>query len=197
MGDAARLHINNINIPLNRSGVIADVNFPPEGTLGWFEESHFLFSGGFMLSGYSNDTLWANAVASSSLLQDYVPGTVAGGQSDPRAQIYVLSSQDEPFGSSWQDWIDAVALGADFYDGDGDGVYDPVDRNGNGKWDPDEDCPDIIGDEMVWCVYNDGIPAAQRTWNTVNPLGIEIRQSVFAFASAGAIGNIIFVRYRF
>jgi hypothetical protein len=29
---------------------------------------------------------------------------------------------------AWQDWKDAVDLGADFYDGDGDGVYNPVDK---------------------------------------------------------------------
>jgi len=45
-------------------------------------------------------------------------------------------------------------------------------------------------------VYHDGLPVAQRRWNTTIEVGVEVRQSVFAFASAGAIGNIIFVRYR-
>ena len=77
------------------------------------------------------------------------------------------------------------------------GLTIQLDKNGNGLWDPDEDRPDLIGDETIWCVYSDGVPSPQRRWNTIAPLGIEIRQTVFAFASAGAIGNIVFVRYRF
>ncbi|MBK7228351.1 MAG: hypothetical protein IPH97_05695 [Ignavibacteriales bacterium] len=200
-GDAYRLNINNINLPLNRKGVIAAVNIPNDdpnidGAGGKFGNHVFLFSGGFFLSGYANGTLFTNAVASASLVEDYTPG-LAGTSGDPRAQLYVIKSADPAFGTAWQDWKDAVDLGADFYDGNGDGVYNPVDNNGNGEWDPDEDKPDIIGDETVWTVYWDGVAAPQRRYNNVSPLGIEVRQTVFAYASAGAIGNLIFVRYRF
>ncbi len=52
---------------------------------------------------------------------------------------------------------------------------------------------------MKWFgVYiSDALPVAQRRWNTSIEVGVEVKQSVFAFASAGAIGNLIFVRYRF
>jgi hypothetical protein len=196
VGDAYGLYVNNIWMPLNRKGVIADVDIPPLGSQGQFAGSNFLFSSGFFLSGLRNGVMWSNAVASASLVEDYREGTVEFGSGDPRAVLYVLNANDEPFGDSWQDWRDAVALGADFYDGDGDGVYNPVDKNGNGKWDPDEDRPDIMGDETVWCVYNDAVPVAQRRWNTTLRVGVEVRQTVFAFASAGAIGNLVFVRYR-
>ena len=200
-GDAYRLYINNINLPLNRKGIIADVNIPDpnpiiNGAGGKFAGQIFLFSGGFFLSGYANGTLFANAVASATLEEDYVPG-LAGTSGDPKAQLYSIKSTDPDFGESWQVWKDAVDLGADYYNGDGQEGYNPVDLNGNGVWDPDEDKPDLIGDETVWTVYWDGIPAAQRGWNTVSPLGIEVRQTVFAFASGGAIGNLIFLRYRF
>lgn len=202
-GDAYALNVNNVYMPLNRKGIIADVNVPPIGSLGRFAGSGFLFSGGFFLSGYKNGVLWANAAASASLVEDYIQGVV-DGENDPNAVVYVINSQDEPFGQSWQDWIDAVNLGADFVDGDGNGVYNPTDNNNNGLYDPEsqpgagdgEDMPDLIGDELAWCVYHDGLPVAQRRWNTTIEVGLEVRQSVFAFASAGAIGNIIFVRYR-
>lgn len=199
-GESYRLNINNVNLPMNRTGVIADVNIEDpnpqiSGATGKFAGQSFLFSSGFFLSGYSAGNLWANAVASASLVRDYLPGTVARSN-DPEAVMYVIDVNDEPFGQSWQDWKDAVDLGADFYDGDGDGIYNPVDLNGNGIWDPDEDAPDMIGDVTVWCVFHDGVPAAQRRWNAVDPVGIEVRQTVFAFASSGAIGNIIFLRYR-
>ncbi|HRN26914.1 MAG: hypothetical protein IT276_04945 [Ignavibacteriaceae bacterium] len=201
-GDAYRLYINNINLPLNRKGVIADVNLPDPlnrpgvgGAGGKFGNHVFLFSSGFFLSGFSNGTLFSNAVASASLVEDYLPGKV-GTTGDSKAQIYVVKVSDPAFGQAWQDWKDAVDLGADFYDGDGDGIYNPVDKNGNGIWDLDEDKPDLLGDETVWTVYWDGVPAPQRRYNNVDPLGLEIKQTVFAFESGNAIGNLIFVRYR-
>jgi hypothetical protein len=181
-GDAYRLFVNNINMPMDRSGKLADVNIPPDGTLGRFNESSFLFSGGFMLSGRAGGTLFSNAVASASLVEDYVPGVV-GDQTN--AEMYVVKRSDPPGGKAYQDWADAVALGADFYD---------VDKNG--EYDPNIDMPDILGDETVWCVYNDGVAQAGRRWNGVAPIGIEVRQTAFALNSKGSIGNIIFLRYR-
>ncbi|MDP2362861.1 MAG: hypothetical protein Q8M94_03725, partial [Ignavibacteria bacterium] len=72
-------------------------------------------------------------------------------------------------------------IGADFYDGHMDGIYDPVDLNGNGIWDLNEDRPDILGDVTAWCVYNDGVPKELRRFNTIDPLGIEIHQTAFAW----------------
>ncbi|MCZ7610315.1 MAG: T9SS type A sorting domain-containing protein [Ignavibacterium sp.] len=201
VGDAYALDINNVYMPLNSSGVLANVNVPPNGSGGQFGGQVFLFSGGFFLSGFSNGTLWANAVASASLVEDYLQGT-NNDPYNPDAQLYKLRYDDQPFGQSWQDWNDAVALGADFYDGDGNGIYVPEDKVGpngepmNGQWDSWEDRPDILGDETLWCVYHDGFPSSQRRWNTVEPQGIEIRQSVFAYSSVDELKDIIFIRYR-
>ena len=196
-GDAYRFNINNINLPLNNKGKIAAVNIPPDGSDAKFGGKDFLFSSGFFVSGYTNGKLWSFANASSSLIENTVAGTVAS-PNDPKAQIYVLNKEDVPFGDSWQQWKDAVALGADFYDGDRDGQYDPTDKNGNGEWDPDEDRPDLMGDETAWCVYNDGQPGSQRTYfKGIEPQGVEIRQTIFGFASNSTLGNILFVRYRF
>lgn len=196
-GDAYRLNINNVSLPMNNKGIIAAVNID-NSSGGIYAGNIFLFSGGFFLSGETNGVTWANADASASLVENYIPGlAVPDGQNDPRAVLYVLNNEDPPFGQSWQDWKDAVDLGADFYDGDRDGIYNPIDLNGDGVWNPDEDSPDLLGDETVWCVYNDGQPLAQRSrFSGIRPQGIEVRQTVFAFASKGAIGNIIFVRYR-
>lgn len=195
VGDAYALDINNIYLPINRKGVIADVNISPNGSGGQFGGNVFLFSAGFFLSGYSNGTLWANGVASASLVEDYIRG-IEGGENDPRAQLYKIRSDDQPFGLSWQDWTDAVELGADFYDGNGDGLYNPIDLNGNLLWDLDEDCPDLLGDEMLWCVYHDGLPVYQRRWNTTIEVGVEVRQTVFAYSSSPYLQNAIFIRYR-
>ena len=64
-----RFFINNINMPIDNKGVLAAVNIPPDGTLGRFDSIGFLFSGGFLLSGYNDDSLWANGVATASLIR--------------------------------------------------------------------------------------------------------------------------------
>ncbi len=209
------LTINNVKLPLDNRGVTADVmiilTFSVRvkdidnqtsllkkslnlGSLGHFAESGFLYAGGFMMSGYSNNFLWSNGVATASRLLDYQPGNVGSSPADPNNKLYVLRRNDMPFGTSWQDWRDAVALGAYFYDGDGDGIYNPIDKNGNGRWDANEDMPDILGDETFWCVYNDGIPASQRRFTDVPPQGIEIRQTAFA-SNKTKFDNTVFIRY--
>ncbi|MFO7524098.1 MAG: T9SS type A sorting domain-containing protein [Ignavibacteriaceae bacterium] len=197
--DHFRFFINNLNMPLDNRGVLADVNISPHGSLGKYNDIGFLYSGGFYLSGYTGDSLWANGVAASGLVTDYQPGTVGSDPAAPENIIYVVDADDSPFGQSWQDWINAVNLGADFYDGDGDGIYSPVDKNSNGLWDPDEDKPDVLGDLTAWCVYNDGVPASERRWEA-EPQGIEIHQTVFAYRNTNPqfsnTVNTIFIRYR-
>jgi hypothetical protein len=218
---AGKIDVNKLTLPFNNKGIIADtrtsfsqscifeatdnsahkcqfVTVVEEasgiGAGGRFEEGGFLFSAGFVLSGYTNETLWASAQASAMLVEDYVPGKVGADQHDPLNKIYTIYRDDPPFGNSWQYWKDAVSLGAEFYDGDGDGIYNPVDKNWNGTWDPDEDMPMLIGDQTAWCVYNDGLPKVQRRWNTVDPQSIEVRQTIFA-TNDPELENVIFIRY--
>ena len=201
-----RFYVNNINLPLNNRGVLADVNISDpdpniSGSGGKLDNIIFLFSGGFFMSGYTGDSLWSNGVSSASLIEDYLPGIVGGSPADPKNKIYVVDKNDAPFSQSWLDWKDATDyLLAAFYDGDGDGIYNPIDKNSNGVWDVDEDKPDLLGDRAAWCVYNDGVPASQRRFTDMSPLGIEIRQTVFAYDSLNSIypelKNTIFIRYQ-
>jgi hypothetical protein len=186
---------NKLKLPLNNRGVLADVEDSLSGL--HFDESSVLFSGGFFLSGYHQSQIWTNAVASASLVEDYLPGPVGSDPNDFRNSLYVVKSTDPPFGQSWIGYQYAVDLGADFYDGDGDEIYNPVDLNENGIWDSNEDRPDFIGDITAWCVYNDGVPSNQRRFNQVNPMGIEIQQTLFAISNeSNPIDNMIFIRYR-
>jgi hypothetical protein len=157
------MDVNKIELPFSNKGILADVRvdvtspiklnaydinnyfISKKDTISYtfgsgarFEEGTFLFSGGFYLSGYSNGDLWANAVASASLVEDYLPGLVGGDPESSLNNIYVVYNDDIPFGYSWQRWKDAVTLGAEFYDGNADGVYNPTDKNWNGTWDPNE-----------------------------------------------------------
>ncbi|WKZ68910.1 MAG: T9SS type A sorting domain-containing protein [Melioribacteraceae bacterium] len=189
------IKVNNIYLPFNNAGILGEVNIPPLGQGGQFAGNVFLFSGGFWLSGYANDELFANGVASASLVEDYQPGTVGSSPDDLKNIIYRISENSEPFGEDWIKWKDAVEQGAYFYDGDADGIYEPVDKNSNGIWDADEDRPDLIYDELYFTVFNDGVPSSNRRWHTVNPLGIEVRQSIFGSARNSILNNTFFVRY--
>ncbi len=187
-GSEYAMDLNAITLPFNHNGIIADVNIEGKafpivlqmtdifnnislkemtvnipiqgggGSMGKFDEGGFLFAGGFFLSGYSNGQMWSNAVASASLVEDYLPGKIGSEINDPLNSIYVVNKKDPAFGYTWQIWKDAVSLGAEFYDGDEDGIYNPVDKNWNGTWDLNEDMPPLIGHEIAWCVYNDGNP---------------------------------------
>jgi hypothetical protein len=214
------MEVNKIILPVNNKGILADVeamrsfrtkiqsidvdgyvgkyfrdiqlNYSIHG--GRYEESGFLFSGGFFLSGYTNGELWANAMASASLIENYHPGRVNEDPADPRNLIYIVNSTDKQFGIRWRQWKDAVQLGADFYDGDNDGIYNPVDKNWNDIWDPTEDMPDLLGDQTAWCVYNDGA-ASRFRFADVDPQGIEIQQTLFA-SSLPELENVVFIRYK-
>jgi hypothetical protein len=186
---------NKLKLPLNNHGVLANVEDTTQGL--HFDESSVLFSGGFYLSGYYQNEVWTNAVASASLVEDYLPGPVGSIPNDFRNSLYIIKSSDLPFDQSWNGYRYAVELGADFYDGDEDGIYNPVDLNGNDIWDSNEDRPDFLGDVTAWCVYNDSKPAPQRRWNAVTPKGIEIQQTLFAIGNeSNPIDNMIFIRYR-
>ena len=190
------IDVNKLKLPLSNKGILAFSMMDSISGLH-FEESSVLFSGGFFISGYNQNQLWTNAVASSMLVEDYLPGPVNSDPFDPRNSIYVIKSTDPDFGHSWLVYNYAVQLGADFYDGDGDGIYNPVDLNSNGSWDSNEDRPDFLGDETAWCVFNDALPTNQRRWNTVSPMGIEILQTLFAIGDeTNPVDNMIFIRYR-
>lgn len=218
---AYSMQTNKLKLPMNNRGVLADVTdreqklavhfecfdienffisknesiqFSTFNSGGEFDERIFLFSSGFFLSGLDNDSIWVNAVASTNLVEDYLPGEVGSDPKDPKNSLYVVRSIDKPFGSSWQIWGDAVDIGAEFYDGNKDGKYDPKDLNFNGIWDNNEDMPLLLGDETVWCVYNDSQPDTLRRWQAKIKY-IEVAQTIFASGKVG-LENAIFVRYK-
>ncbi|QOJ28532.1 MAG: hypothetical protein HRU80_06440 [Ignavibacteriales bacterium] len=187
------IKINNITLPLDNNGGIGDVR---SFSGAYYDGKRFLFSGGFYLSGLSDGEMWGNGYFTAARVQDYLPGPVGSDPKDPKNRLYVITSLDLPFGDAWQLWRDAVSLGADFYDGNGDGKYEPVDLNGNGRWDTDEDRPDIIGDITAWCVTNDAVIPGLRRFTDVSPRGIEIQQTVFGFAARNELDDILYIRYR-
>ncbi|QOJ27960.1 MAG: T9SS type A sorting domain-containing protein [Ignavibacteriales bacterium] len=184
-----------MTIPFDNTGSIADAgNTNPRA--GWYDGKSFLFSAGFALSGKASGQVWANGEFTASRLEDYQSGIVGSDPADPRNSIFIIRSSDQPFGEAWQRYRFAVPNGAQFYDGDNDGIYNPVDLNSNNQWDANEDAPMIIGDYTAFAVFNDGRPAAQRLFSSQNPLGIQIAQTVFSKSlSTNGFNEVAFVRY--
>ncbi len=189
------IQTNQITLHFDNSGNLGK-NKNGDSGQGKLNGVTFLFCGGFLISGYANDFLFANGVFASHLMSDYKPGNVNQLPGNPINKNFNINFLDEPFGNNWLEWSKAVEMGAGFYDGDLDSIYNPVDLNSNGKWDPEEDKPDIVGYYNYWTVYNDGIQKQLRRFLDVDPLGIEIHQTVFAFMNFNYLSNVVFIRYR-
>jgi len=69
-----------------------------------------------------------------------------------------------------------------------------VDVNNNGTYDPlSGDYPEIIGDQALWCVYNDMGNTHDLT--NAQPLGVEIRCLAYAYHRNSNVDNIVFYKY--
>lgn len=56
--------------------------------------------------------------------------------------------------------------------------------------------PDVLGDQMLWSVYNDGDPTHHNNiGGSTAPLDIEVRQSTFAFETPGPLGRTVFLKF--
>ncbi|QOJ27959.1 MAG: T9SS type A sorting domain-containing protein [Ignavibacteriales bacterium] len=176
-----------MSIPYNNAGGF---------TSGKYDNKDFLFTSGFTLSGLAGNSLWANGNSLAIRLFDYLPGTVGGDTADPRSSIFVVRSSDAPFGEAWQKYRYAVQTGAEFYDGNNDGIYEPTDLNGNNQWDQNEDAPLLIGDYTSYTVYNDAVPSLKRLFRDQHPLGIQVAQSVFVKSlSTSGFNETAFIGY--
>jgi len=114
---------------------------------------------------------------------DWGPGPLIDGASPPDAisntsyrvyKLYADSLADNP-NQDYLDW--PVEDGA------------PVDENGD---------PLLLGDQMCWSVYND-LDVARHVGarGTVGiGLGLEVRQTAWAYAREGALANIVFMKFQ-
>jgi len=194
------MEANRISMPFDNYGTVAAVYSDGALTYDQYDSLDVLYSGGFIIGGKNGGRAWVNGnFASARGLDGFRPGRVSDAPEDTLSGLYRLKSSDAAFSESWEMYKQAVDRGALFYDGDNDGLYNPVDKNGNGVWDTNEDRPDLIGDITLWCVYNDGVPREERHPDVSGqPEGVEIRQTIFAWSmpDENALANVFFIRYR-
>ncbi len=184
------INANNILMFVTNHG---SLGFDVDNTLGYWGGTFFPYNTVAEIENGSmtNRCLYASGlwiggrvagetrVAVAEYADEYTPGPMVGGTNlpdDPSFRVYKLYS-DSLAGNPNADYLNwPVDQGA------------PVDAGGN---------PEMIGDQMLWAVFNDGDPSQHTSdAGSTAPLGVEIRQTVFAFDASGALGNTIFMRYR-
>ncbi len=155
--------------------------FPYTGTAdieSGFNTNSVIYAAGLWIGGVdaaTNDTL----ICLAEYSEEYVPGPMADGTFIPdnsSFRVYKLYSDslaDNP-NDDYNDW--PANQGA------------PVKEDGT---------PDMIGDQMLWTVYNDA-DASAHTNNSgrTDPMGIEVQQTVFGFDRTGSLANIIFLKFK-
>ena len=135
----------------------------------------------------------APRVAAAEFSQDFVPGPMAGGtfQPDqPGFKVYKINRGDTPpTNPDYADWpFDDGAPALKNSAGD-----DSLDLSGN-------KIPLLLGDQALWCVFNDADPAGRRSnpgGGSLGPLGVEIQVYAFAYDAEDELGRIVFMFYTF
>jgi hypothetical protein len=189
------ININNILMFVTNHGNFArDLS----GVFGYDYGTFFPYTGiQDIIDGVNDNSvvyasgLWIGAIDSASnetrvivseYDDEYVPGPMAGGtyQTDtPAFRIYKL------FGDSLADNPSADYLNW------------PIDQGAPYKVVEGDTVPEMLGDQMLWAVFNDADTTAHgNNAGSTNPLGLEVRQTTFGFDRTDPLGNIIFIRLR-
>lgn len=135
------------------------------------DNTSVVYAGGIWIGAMVENEI---RVAVAEYSQDFVPGKMINGSPAPDNESYHVYKivRGDTTSSDYLNW--PVADGA------------PVDANGK---------PLLIGDQTLWCVYNDADPASHNSGAT-RPLGLEVQQTVFGFARTGPLGNCLFVKFK-
>ncbi len=190
------LKTDTLSIPIRNDGVVGDF-YQSEERLT-FNDKDLLWSAGFYISGFFGNELYGSGMASYSLAELFLPGLAYQNYSFEAFQNqYLVKESDPHFGDSWKDWEIAAALGADFYDGNGDGIYQAIDQNNNGVWDLTEDSPLKNCSNISYSIYHDGnFSNWLYRFTDSREQGIEIHQSLFTMDSSFLYSeNAFFINY--
>ncbi|MGA7161886.1 MAG: hypothetical protein WBZ48_12850, partial [Bacteroidota bacterium] len=102
-----------------------------------------------------------------------------------RFESYSASSLLQQYWNDWNQW--PAAEGAPYTDVNHDGVYEPG-----------VDIPGYPGaDQTEWMVMNDVNTTLTINLYSSNPIGIEVQRTIWAYNRPGALGNTIFLSYKF
>jgi hypothetical protein len=174
-----RIDANNIEMIVTNHGSFAyDLTQQDAGL--WFPrgtDKTCVYASGLWIGATINDEIYITA---GSFTQEYTPGPIIGDCEWPDVgaeehRVYKIYKGMDPEEDDYAEW--PTEYGA------------PVDEFDN---------PLLIGDQTLWCVYNDADPdvhIADEGSADNDPMGIEVQQLTFAFDWAGALGNVVFTKF--
>jgi hypothetical protein len=172
-----RLNVNRINAILRNNGVWCyNTLSPNDGGLWWPNgtQNMTIYGAGQMVGALVNGVPRIAGVVHDAT--EFQPGMiltpgleppVGDNRLDEKYRWYTLKSDGT---GDWNNW--PIDQGA------------PVDKNGK---------PLLIGDQTIFSVFND---AGEHTKFSTLKLGVEIRQTAWAFNRADVIGDMIFIKWQ-
>ncbi len=170
-------HYDHISLSLDS---IITIQFRNDGEIaeGYYNP---VYRGGIGYSGIREGKV-VQAAIGWLLGNQAKPGQLYSNPADSTNRFYLVSVYDSANSKAYNEYQNAVAQGAPF-----------VDRNMNGSYEPDEDLPDMYGDEMFWCVFNDSLRLKSSGGDGYGPsMILEIQQTLWRYFFA--LQDIIFIR---
>ncbi len=207
-----RLDVNRMSLAVSNVGWIG-WDYPVDGGLKYPADSGLsvLFDSGLWIGAMVEGQLRVAIVEYSS---EFVPGPIVGGlpedpaspdhqvwkvarlAGDPADTAHVERVPATSYGDSlvhhsWSEYmVGAAPDGAPWtlYRLPATNTPDPSDS-------VDVPGPEVLGDQMTWCVYDDADASAHTSpVGSTAPLGAEVEQTVFGFDRPGVLGDVAFVR---
>ncbi len=184
--DSGTYTANRINDNLENNGMIVSHRITGSSGMEWPAGTNKFsnFASGIWFAGMVNGSV---RTAVGEYGPEFVPGPWDADFNADEHQLYIVNKSDlaNPLESSdFQNW--PVALGAPWVDEDDDGFYSPL-PNG-----PDH--PDFIGDQVIWYVINDSDVSTHANIFGTQPLGIEVRMTIWGYNRPDAFGDMMFVK---
>lgn len=191
---------NTLNCTISSEGPYCDYRRTSNSGLEWPKGSGKtpVFTAGIWIGGVHRPTKMVR-MSNMDYTPEYQPGplletynTTTNRDDDPRARasdtkyrLYKINKKDF-FGTTNKDFLEWPGdLGAPFED-----------VNGNGVWDKGTDKPKMIGDQQMWCVYNDVNVAKHNALSVTSPMGLEIQTTYFVFNMPGPLGDMMFMKWK-
>ncbi|MGE5412226.1 MAG: hypothetical protein ACM3MI_14795, partial [Clostridiales bacterium] len=200
-------NINNISTWFSSDGQ-SDLN--PQGNSGFVfpkgSGKAAVFQSGFVWGGKVDGNIRVGGVTYQSGLKSgrIISQGVAQDPEDADARIYRVRP-DWRTGSMNAEMRDGEGTEADIraqYEKDWNewpaqfgAPYKDVD--GNGSYDPNIDIPGVpVASQTIWYVANDLDATTCSSLYGSNPIGIELQTTIWGYSSAGALGNMLFRKYK-
>ena len=175
---------NNISTAMGNHGDVVSYHLTGQSGLEWPKSSgiHAIFQDGIWLASGISDGNENIRTAACEYRSEFLPGMSGSDPESSENRIYMLSNNDGPTSTDWIEW--PADQGAPWIDNDGDGVYDP-----------NTDAPEIIGDLFYWYVMNDTSEEQHESLYNSDPMGVEVRASIFGFDDIYPLENTLFIKW--